>query len=660
MILLNKLKNFQIFGTFLIFLFALEESDERYIEGLNVNLGEALQFLREYDREATAMCNRVTMAQWQFVTNITDNYRRKMLDEQTLKAKFDRASWRKAVSFAWSRIPDPLARRQLKMLATRGRNSLTDDKFNEIYHLIAEMKELYTRTRLCPYKENDHQCNLVLDPDINKIMAQSKDYKELSYYWRAWHEAVGPPLKNKYMRYVRLANQAARLNGFADAGDQMREDYEDDSFQQNIAEVISAVTPLYKHLFTYTRHKLIDRYGDVIRKDGPLPAHILGNMWAQNWQGIYDIVQPFPAAKKLDVTLDMMLQGISPLRMFQIAEEFFTSMGMIPMPPEFWRMSMFEKPTNREVKCTASAWDFCNRIDFRIKQCTRVNMEDLFSTHHEMAHLQYYLQYRDQPLLFRNEALPGFHEAVSDAIGLSIMTPQHLHRIGLYNNSTDDYESNINFLIMIALEKITYMPFAYIVDQWRWRVFSDGDADMTTRWWELRLQYQGIVPPVTRSESHFDPASKYHVPADIPYVKYFVGIVLQFQLFESLCDVAGHVGALHTCDFYRSREAGRLLSDVLSVGSSRNWKDTIREMTRGRTDRLDAGAMLRYFEPLAQWLRRQNQMEPVIGWITSQEDTEMLLSVSALFAHWYKSKSTCLKPTSIALLLILNALYWIT
>ncbi|XP_046422645.1 angiotensin-converting enzyme-like isoform X2 [Neodiprion virginianus] len=653
MILLNKFKNFQIFGTFLIFLFALEESDERYIEGLNVNLGEALQFLREYDREATAMCNRVTMAQWQFVTNITDNYRRKMLDEQTLKAKFDRASWRKAVSFAWSRIPDPLARRQLKMLATRGRNSLTDDKFNEIYHLIAEMKELYTRTRLCPYKENDHQCNLVLDPDINKIMAQSKDYKELSYYWRAWHEAVGPPLKNKYMRYVRLANQAARLNGFADAGDQMREDYEDDSFQQNIAEVISAVTPLYKHLFTYTRHKLIDRYGDVIRKDGPLPAHILGNMWAQNWQGIYDIVQPFPAAKKLDVTLDMMLQGISPLRMFQIAEEFFTSMGMIPMPPEFWRMSMFEKPTNREVKCTASAWDFCNRIDFRIKQCTRVNMEDLFSTHHEMAHLQYYLQYRDQPLLFRNEALPGFHEAVSDAIGLSIMTPQHLHRIGLYNNSTDDYESNINFLIMIALEKITYMPFAYIVDQWRWRVFSDGDADMTTRWWELRLQYQGIVPPVTRSESHFDPASKYHVPADIPYVKYFVGIVLQFQLFESLCDVAGHVGALHTCDFYRSREAGRLLSDVLSVGSSRNWKDTIREMTRGRTDRLDAGAMLRYFEPLAQWLRRQNQMEPVIGWITSQEDT-------ALFAHWYKSKSTCLKPTSIALLLILNTLYWIT
>ncbi|XP_012258000.2 angiotensin-converting enzyme-like isoform X2 [Athalia rosae] len=651
MILINSFKTpIEILGFLLIFGCTVGRSDTRYIEGLNVNLGEALQFLREYDREASTMCNRVTTGQWQFVTNVTDNNRRKMLDEQTLKAKFDRASWRKAVSFAWSRIPDPLARRQLKMLATRGRNSLTDDKFNEIYHLIAEMKELYTRTRLCPYTESDQNCDLVLDPDINKIMAQSKDYKELSYYWRAWHEAIGPPLKNKYMRYVQLANQAARLNGFADAGDQMREDYEDDSFQQNIAEVVSAITPLYKHLFTFTRRKLIDRYGDIIRKDGPLPAHILGNMWAQNWQGIYDIVQPFPAARKLDVTLDMMLQGFTPLRMFQTAEEFFTSMGMIPMPPEFWRSSMFEKPVGREVKCTASAWDFCNRIDYRIKQCTAITMEDLFSTHHEMAHLQYYLQYRDQPLLFREEALPGFHEAVSDAIGLSVITPQHLHRIGLYNNSTDDYETNINFLLMMALEKVTYIPFAYIVDQWRWRVFSDGVADMTTRWWELRLQYQGIVPPVARSENHFDPASKYHVPADIPYVKYFVGIVLQFQLFESLCEVAGHTGTLHTCDLYRSREAGRLLSDVLSAGSSRNWKDTIREMTRGRTDRLDAGAMLRYFEPLAQWLRRQNQMEPVIGWITSQEDT-------ALFAHWYKGGCNCLKPSLMILAMIFNTFY---
>ncbi|XP_023289186.1 angiotensin-converting enzyme-like [Orussus abietinus] len=641
----------------LAILFVVVGNHARYLEGLNVNLGEALQFLREYDREASIMCNRVMTAQWNFATNITDYNRRKMLEEQTFKLKFDRASWRKAVTFAWSRVPDPLTRRQLKMIAVKGRSALTDDKFNEIHHLIVEMKELYMRTRLCPYKKMGSQCDLSLDREINRVMAQSRDYEELLHFWRSWHEAVGPPLKNKYMRYVQLANQAARLSGFADAGDHMREAYEDDYFQQNIAEVISAISPLYKNLFTYVRARLIERYGDKIRKDGPLPAHVLGNMWAQNWEGIFDIVQPFPAARRLDITLDMMLQGFTPLRMFQMAEEFFTSLGMKPMPPEFWRSSIFEKPIDREVKCTASAWDFCNKLDYRIKQCTRVTMEDLLSTHHEMAHIQYYLQYKDQPLLFRNEALPGFHEAVSDAIGLSVFTPQHLHRIGLYNNSTDDYEININFLMLMALQKVAYMPFAYIVDQWRWRVFSDGVADMTTRWWELRLQYQGIVPPITRTERDFDPAAKYHVPADVPYVKYFVGIVMQFQLFESLCDISGHTGNLHTCDLYRSREAGRLLSDVLSTGASRNWKEVVREMTRGRTNRIDAGAMLRYFEPLNQWLKRQNQMEPVIGWITSQEDTEIFASVSALFAHWYTGNAEAATSSKVTLMIFVLISY---
>ncbi|XP_043287785.1 angiotensin-converting enzyme-like isoform X2 [Venturia canescens] len=639
-----------VIGSWILVLF-VGFGDTRYMEGLNVNLGEALQFLREYDREASIACSRLTMAQWNFATNITDANRRRMLEEQTLKLKFERSSWRKAITFAWTRIPDPLTRRQLKKIVVKGRNALTDDKFNEIHHLIVEMKELYTRTRLCPYKKMGASCNLDLDHDVAKIMAESRDYDELLHYWRAWHEAVGPPLKNKYMRYVQLANQASRLNGFADAGEQMRDSFEEDYFQQNIAEVISAITPLYKNLFTYVRSKLLERYGgEKLREDGPLPAHLLGNMWAQNWEGIYELVEAFPAARKLDVTLDMMIQGFTPLRMFQMAEEFFTSLGMKPMPPEFWRSSMFEKPIEREVKCTPSAWDFCNRLDYRIKQCTRLTTEDLLSTHHEMAHLQYYLQYKDQPLIFRGEALPGFHEAVSDAIELSIVTPRHLHRIGLYNNSTEDYETNINFLMLMALRKVAYLPFAYIVDQWRWRVFSDGVVDMTTRWWELRLQYQGIVPPTIRTERDFDPASKYHVPADIPYAKYFVGVVLQFQLYESLCEVSGHTGDLHTCDLYRSREAGRLLTEILSPGSSRSWQDIVRQMTRGKTNRIDASALIRYFEPLNKWLKRQIQMEPVIGWITSQEDT-------ALFAHWYGSGGHSTRSSLTSTLVLVSLIF---
>ncbi|KYN06359.1 Angiotensin-converting enzyme [Cyphomyrmex costatus] len=591
-----EIRNFIAFFVILL----CGETYGKYLEGLNVNLGDALIFLREYDSAASLMCTRVMIAQWNFATNVTDANHQKMVDEQTLKLKFERASWRKAVTFAWSRIPDPLARRELKMIATKGRSSLTDDKFNEIHRLISEMKEIYVKARVCSYKQIDDECNLSLDHDLNKIMAQSKDYDELLYYWHAWHEAIG----------------------FADAGDQMRELFEDEYFQQNMAEIMSAMTPLYKNLFTYVRSKLIERYGDRIREDGPLPAHVLGDMWSQNWEGLFELVQPFPASRKLDVTLDMMIQGITPMRMFQIAEEFFTSLGMKPMPPEFWKFSILEKPIDREIKCTPSAWDFCNKIDYRIKQCTRVTMEDLLSTHYEMAHLQYYLQYKDHPLLFRNEAIPGFHEAVSDAIGLSIFTRQHLHKIGLYNNLTDDYDSSINFLMLMALRKVAYMPFAYIVDRWRWRVFSDGVEDMTEHWWELRLQYQGIVPPVSRFERNFDPAAKYHIPADSPYTKYFVSTVLQFQLFQSLCEISGHTDELHTCDLYRSREAGRLLSDILSMGASRPWQDVVKHMTRGRTNRIDAGAMLKYFEPLNAWLKRQNEMQPVIGWITSRDDRE--------------------------------------
>ncbi|KAG5345054.1 ACE enzyme, partial [Acromyrmex charruanus] len=637
------------------------ETYGKYLEGLNVNLGDALVFLREYDSAASLMCTRVMIAQWNFATNVTDANHQKMVDEQILKLKFERASWRKAVTFAWSRIPDPLARRELKMIATKGRSSLTDDKFNEIHRLIAEMKEIYVKARVCSYKQIDGECNLSLDYDLNKIMVTSKDYDELLHYWHAWHEVIGPQLQNKYLRYVQLANRAAKLNGFADAGDQMRELFEDEYFQQNMAEIMSAVTPLYKNLFTYVRSKLIERYGDRIREDGPLPAHVLGDMWSQNWEGLFELVQPFPASRKLDVTLDMMIQGITPIRMFQIAEEFFTSLGMKPMPPEFWKFSILEKPIDREIKCTPSAWDFCNRIDYRIKQCTRVTMEDLLSTHYEMAHLQYYLQYKDHPLLFRNEAIPGFHEAVSDAIGLSIFTRQHLYKIGLHNNLTDNYDSSINFLMLMALRKVAYMPFAYIVDRWRWRVFSDGVEDMTAHWWELRLQYQGIVPPVPRFERNFDPAAKYHIPADSPYAKYFVSTVLQFQLFQSLCEISGHTGELHTCDLYRSREAGRLLSDILSMGASRPWQDVVRHMTRSRTNRIDAGAMLKYFEPLNAWLKRQNEMQPVIGWITSRDDRMYLVKIgifhfiSELFAQWYENSARRIELWSLFPLLLVTA-----
>ncbi|CAH0551874.1 unnamed protein product [Brassicogethes aeneus] len=630
-------------------------TDARIAKGNNINLGEALQFLREYDSEASSMCLRVTTAQWSYATNMTDFNKRRMIDEQTLKAKFDKVSWRKAVEFDWSRIPDPLARRLLRMLVTNSRASLGDDKFNEIYHLISEMKDLYAHVRACPYNNFDKlYCDLELDLDVKRIMAKSRSNAELTHIWQEWHNKVGPPMKNKFMRYVDLANQASILNGFQNAGEEMRFAYEDENFESEIAQAFHKIQPLYKELFTYVRRQLFKRYGPrVLRSNGPIPAHLLGDIWGQDWSNIEDIVIPYREYKKIDVTDEMLRQGFTPLRMFQMAEEFYTSLGLKPMPPEFWRYSMLERPNGRKVQCTVSAWDFCNKIDFRIKQCTEVNMNDLITVHHEMAHIQYYLYYADQPYLYRDGANPGFHEGIANAISLSVNNPTHLYRVGLYNNNTDIYETNINFLMSMALKKVAYAPFAYLVDQWRYQIFEYGVKTMNADWWELRLRFQGIVPPVKRTESHLDAAAKRHVIADMPYIRYFVALLLEFQVHDVMCDAAGHRGPLHTCDIYRSREAGRILMDILKSGKSRHWKDIIRVLTKGNTDTISPEPMLDYFEPLLLWLEGKNKREEekIIGWSTKKEDTALF---QPLVSKGYSVGCSLVFVINSVLLLVLN------
>ncbi|XP_030764811.1 angiotensin-converting enzyme-like isoform X2 [Sitophilus oryzae] len=564
------------------------------------------------------------------------------------KEKFGKITWRKAVEFDWTRLPDPIARRQIKMLVMNSKATLSDDKYNEIYHLISEMKDLYSHARICPYSSNPYKnesiyCDLDVE-DAKRIIAKSRDTRELLHVWREWHDRTGPNMKNKFMRYVELANQAARFNGFQDASEEMQFVYETPDFEDNLAQTIQQILPLYKELFAYVRTKLYDKYGpEVVRAEGPLPAHILGDLWAQDFSNIHDLVTPFPEFGNIDATAEMLRQGFTPLRIFQMAEEFYTSLGLKPMPPEFWRYSMIEKPTARRVQCTASAWDFCNKIDYRIKQCTEVNMKNLIDTHHEMAHIEYYLYYSDQPFLYRDGSNPGFHEAVANAIILSVFNPTHFYRMGLSNNKTEGYEHNINFLMLMALRKVAYAPFAYIVDQWRYQIFRQGVMKMNSDWWSLRLRFQGVVPPIPRTESHFDAAAKRHIPADISYVKYYVALLLEFQIHEAMCSAAGHTGPLHTCDVYRSREAGRVLSDVLRVGKASHWQNVIKMLTRGKSEKLSAEPMLNYFEPLLLWLREANKKEPIIGWMTNKNDVALYQSLV------YAANANILLPSTFSI-----------
>lgn len=390
------------------------------------------------------MCNRVASNEWKYATNSSDYNKRRMKEQQSVASKFECVSWRQAAKYVNYHSMDSTIKRQLDRIVKQGKCGLSEDKFMEIHSLIIQMKDNYKQAKICPYRGTQRQsssptldvdnrigvipnentavanyvttytgyCDLTIDNDLTRIMEQSRNEPELQYVWAAWREKTGPPNRNNFMRYVDLANQAAVVHGFRDAGEQMRSFYDDPDMFFTVQDLWTQIQPLYRQLFAFVRKGLIRQYGEmVIRKDGPIPAHLFGNMWAQNWKNIMNIVN-YRYAETPDISGEMIKQGYTPLRIFQAAEEFFTSMGLPPMSPEFWRNSILQKPNDGKGQCTASAWDFCNNIDFRIKQCTQITVEDFINSHHEMAHIQYYMHYASQSFVYREGPNPAFHEAI--------------------------------------------------------------------------------------------------------------------------------------------------------------------------------------------------------------------------------------------------------
>lgn len=592
--------------------------EDQYISGNDTDRVTAYKFLHENDKAATDMCTKVSVAQWNYASNLTEENKQVMLDMQAVAADFQKETWKNATKFAWKSFRDETEiYRWFKSLSILGLAALPDGKLNQLNKLVADMEDIYSKGKVCQQKSpKGAPCEWSLEPELSEMMSKSRDYKLLKYIWKSWRDVSGKKIKNKFLQYVSLSNEGAKLNGFPDAGALWREAYESSTFEEDLEELWKALRPFYEQLHAYVRRKLMHLYTSCnVRPDGPIPAHILGNMWAQTWENIMDVADPFPDKSEIDVTTKMKEKNMTILEMFQVSEEFFTSLGLKPMTPEFWNKSIIEKPDDREIVCHASAWDFCDGKDQRIKMCTKVNMEDLITVHHEMGHIEYYLQYAQQPNVFREGANPGFHEAVGDVLALSVATPDHLKKIGLLDEVSDDKDGEIKFLMRMALEKIAFLPFGYLIDQWRWKVFSGEfkPEEMNHKWWELRLKYQGVCPPVERTEDDLDAAAKYHVTASVPYIRYFVSTIIQFQFHKALCDAAEYKGPLHKCDIYQNKKAGEVLSTVLSLGSSVPWTEAMGIMTGGVTEKMDASAILEYFDPLIKWLQEKNQNE-FIGW----------------------------------------------
>jgi peptidyl-dipeptidase A len=428
-----------------------------------------------------------------------------------------------------------------------------------------------------------------------------------------WH-SISPAYRNDYVRFVELANKGAREQGYKDVGALWRDNYDmpPDEFAAEEERLWQQVKPLYDSLFTYVRARLQEKYGkQLVSDDGPIPADLFGNMWAQDWTHIYPLVAPPNADPGYDLTKTLEDRKTDAKQMVRYGENFYKSLGMEALPPTFWERSLFTKPADRDVVCHASAWDIDNQDDLRVKMCIQVRGTDFVTIHHELGHNFYQRAYKDQPFMFKNGANDGFHEAIGDAIALAI-TPEYLHKVGLLEN-VPQASNNIPELLKQALDRVAFLPFGLMIDQWRWKVFSGEIApgDYNKSWWALRLKYQGVAPPVARSEVDFDPGAKYHVAANVPYTRYFLAHILEFQFYRALCRESGYKGPLNRCTFYGSKEAGAKFNKMLAMGQSKPWPDALEVLTGER--QTDAGALLEYFAPLKQWLDEQNQGKKV-GW----------------------------------------------
>ena len=574
---------------------------------------EAKAFLDKTEAELLALWTEASRANWIQATYITG-------DSEILAAKSNErviaATVRLAkesARFDGVALPPDLARKMKLLKLSLSLAAPADPKESEeLTRIAAGMEGVYGKGRYCPDGVNDKSKCLDVGA-ITKIMAESREPAKLLDAWRGWR-TISPPMRKDFERYVELANKGARELGFADTGAMWRSKYDmsPEEFAKELDRLWAQVRPLYVSLHAYVRNKLREKYGDaVVSAAGPIPAHLLGNIWAQSWENIYPLVAPPDADPGDDLARTLAARKTDHFGMVRYGEGFFTSLGFSPLPGSFWDRSLFLKPRDREVVCHASAWDIDSVDDLRIKMCIEINAEDFATIHHELGHNFYQRAYNRQPLLFRESANDGFHEAVGDTISLSV-TPEYLVKLGLLSKAPDA-SKDIGLLLSRALDKLAFLPFGLLIDQWRWKVFNGEIAPgrYNAAWWELRQRYQGVAAPVARSEKDFDPGAKYHVPANVPYTRYFLAHILQFQFHRSLAQAAGCKEPLHRCSIYGNEEAGKRLRTMLEMGASRPWPDALEALTGQR--QMDATAIRDYFAPLQKWLDQQNKGKPV-GW----------------------------------------------
>jgi peptidyl-dipeptidase A len=582
---------------------ALADAEKKVsVEDARAFIETSEKAIQEIGEEA----GRVAWVNANFITYDT-NWLNALMSERTTKLYVSLANQTK--QYDGLDLPPDLARKMklLKLNLTLPAPENDPAKIKKLAQINTQMETIYGTGK---YEIDGEALSL---SKLSRIMATSRDYDKLLEVWKGWR-TVSPPMKDMYTEMVAIANQGSSELGFKDTGSMWRSKYDmdPDDFRQDVDRLWGEVKPLYDSLHCYVRDKLVDHYGaDKVSADGPIPAHLLGNMWAQSWGNIYPLVAADGNEQGYDLTKLLEEQNYTPLKMVKTAEGFFTSLGFDPLPETFYERSLITEPRDRDVQCHASAWNVDGKDDLRIKMCTEVTGSDFNTVHHELGHNFYQRAYNHQSPMYQDDPNDGFHEAIGDMVSLSI-TPKYLKQIGLLPLDASE-DVNTNILLAQALDKIAFLPFGLLVDQWRWKVFNGELTPETYNdgWWDLREKYQGVAAPVDRAADAFDPGAKYHIPNNVPYTRYFLAHIFQFQFYREACRLAGWEGPLAACSIYGNKEVGEKFNAMLETGAALPWQDSLEAFTGSRE--ADATAILEYFAPLQAYLDEQNKGKSC-GW----------------------------------------------
>ncbi|CAH1991055.1 unnamed protein product [Acanthoscelides obtectus] len=551
------------------------------------------------------------LATWDYETNLTDFNLAKKLEMDVNLASFQKQASYNLSKYKWKSERDGVLQRERLFYLRLEEEILPPKKYKRLKEIMSKMIHIYSTAKICDYSYPT-KCDLALLPE-----------DELRYTWIERRKAVGPKVRDLFQEYVQLVNEAAQKNGYDDASEYYLREHTDPDIKKKLKHYNRRLRSLYEQLHAYVRFKLRKKYGNSTSEIGSIPAHLLGDLTAQKWSGIAQVTLPYPEPYENFDNLKQ--QNYTVTDIARLAEDFYKSLNLSKMPNSFWRKSVFQKLTDTNMTCNPSAWDFYDGQNFRLKTCLKTDREGYETLHHWMGHIQYFLQYQGLDIKLRNAATDALFDSVGGAFSLAAFSLKHLKRVGLYRGEIST-KADINNLYTLAMSKIVSVPATYAILKWKDKILSGEvkSEDYNSEWWKLVLKYQGVQPPVPRFEDDFDPGNIFEIISGESIWKKFTSLILQFQIFRQLCEtdrefqIFDKASQLHTCDIYQSVKAGAALRTMMAYGKKKPWGYVMKHfLSYGRLfDELNPVPMLEYFQPLYEWLEKENQKNGVfVGWI---------------------------------------------